>query len=468
MAASSARRRGKRGDVVDLADERKKRRRGRREPAHRSLDFLVGTGPAAIPAAPPLGIDPTEAWPEFDDQVTHPGHGLEPRTVNGIFKQAEQGMLWRQADLFADIRESDGHLGSLIQSRRDAVAGCEWIIQPGAPDDASQRAAEELSKRMPNALEVGSFLAHHLMAPYYGYSVSAILWEMRGGAAAPTGLINAPHRRFFLGSGNRLEYIVRRGFDSIPLAPGQWVVSWMEHENLARAGLLRCATWWALFKRMSVRDWVIFAERFGVPLPIGTYADNATDDAKEVLEQALEELGDAGRLVIAEGTKVVFAEVSQRAGDPKAVHPAIIALCEAQMSKLINGATQNVEQGAAGSYAQARVHESRSFRSERADAKRIGDVFEAHIGVPFLRYNGFPDGTAPPRLHVQIARDYDPQTRISVASTLCNELGAEIDGAPLFDELGFRRPVRSEDSLRGTKNAGKGAAAGQPAPEASA
>lgn len=438
--------------VHDLAIAREERHR---EIAKHALSFYVGaTQPEPLPAAAPLGIVPTEAWPEFDDAVTHPGHGLQPRTVVSIFKQAEIGALWQQADLFADIRESDGHLQALIHSRRDSVAGCDWVIQPGAPDEASQKAAELLRAIMPNALEVGAFLEHHLMAPYYGYSASAIVWNYRAGTIGPS-FINAPHRRFHLASGGRLEYIRARGFESKPLAAGQWVVSCMSHENLARAGLLRCATWFAMFKRMSIRDWVIFAERFGVPLPIGTYAKNSTEDARKVLEQALVELGDAGRLVIEEGTKVAFAEVSQRAGDPKAVHPAIISLCEAQMSKLINGATQNVEQGAAGSYAQARVHESRSFKSERADAKRVGDVFEAHVGAPFVLFNGFPEGTAPPRLHVQISRDYDPQTRIDVASKLCNELGAEVDGAPLFDELGFRRPVRAEDTLRGTKNAGK-------------
>lgn len=439
--------------MIDLHTERENRRR---EIAKHALSFYVGNTPApsTIPDTAPLGIDPTESWPEFDDVPTHPGHGLEPRTVVSIFKQAEQGWLWRQADLFADIRESDGHLQALINSRRDAVAGCEWVIQPGAADAPSQNAAELLRKAMPNALQVGAFLEHHLMAPYYGYSASAIRWDMRAGVIGPSAFVIVPHRRFHLGSGGELQYIVKRGFEAIPLAPAQWVVSWMHHENLARAGLLRCATWFALFKRMSVRDWIIFAERFGVPLPIGTYSPSSSEDARRVLETALEELGDAGRLVIEEGTKVSFAEVSQRAGDPKAVHPAIISLCEAQMSKLINGATQNVEQGAAGSYAQARVHESRSFRSERADAKRVGDVFEAHVGAPFLRFNGFPEGTTPPRLHVQIARDYDPQTRIDVASKLCNELGAEIDGAPIFDELGFRLPSGG-NTLRGTKNAGK-------------
>jgi phage gp29-like protein len=38
-----------------------------------------------------------------------------------------------------------------------------------------------------------------------------------------------------------------------------------------RSGYLRTAIWWSWFKSLTVRDWVAFAERFGLPYPIGKY-----------------------------------------------------------------------------------------------------------------------------------------------------------------------------------------------------
>jgi len=162
-------------------------------------------------------------------------------------------------------------------------------------------------------------------------------------------------------------------------------------------------------------------------------------------------LGNAGQVVISDATKIVFSDVAQRSGDTSSVHPALISLCEAQMSKLINGATQNIEAGSAGSYAQARVHEARALELERADAENLEAVFREHVGVPFLAYNGFPPGTASPQLHMQVVREWDPGKRLEQASRFANELGGVLDDSQVRSELGFRRPSRKEDELRGTK-----------------
>jgi phage gp29-like protein len=267
----------------------------------------------------------------------------------------------------------------------------------------------------------------------------------------PIAFHNVSHRRFLLASGNQLELIVS-GSKAVPLKAGQWAVSQRPHHNLARAGLLRTAAWWALFKRMSVRDWVVFAERFGIPFAIGVYEDRAGEDAKAALEQALSQLGNAGQVVVHEATKIVFSDVAQRVGNTT-VHFDLIKLCEAQMSKLINGATQNVEQGSSGSYAQAVVHETRAYELARADANALAAMFIQDIGRPFIRFNGYADDTAPPRLKMQVFQEMDPSTRSKVASRVANELGGAIDRGQLYDDLGLRLPARPEDALHGKKAA---------------
>ena len=409
--------------------------------------------PARLPNEPSSGLQ-ARSWPSFDDFSSHPGHGLEPRTVTSIFRAAEMGLLFRQVDLFDDVIESDGHLRSLIENRRDAVAGKERSIQAGAQDTASLLAADMLGRQVRDSLNFQHFIQHQLSAPYYGYAASEIEWELGADGWLPRWFHNIPHRRFVLGSSNELRLLNEGKLSQgDQLQAGKWVVSTRQHHNLARAGLLRTATWWALFKRMSVRDWVIFAERFGVPFAIGMYEERAGEESRKALEEALAQLGNAGQVVISDATKIVFSDVAQRGGDTSAVHPALIAVCEAQMSKLINGATQNVEQGQAGSYAQAKVHEARALELERADAENLELVFREHVGVPFLLYNGFPPGTAAPQLHMQVVREWDPGRRLEQASRFANELGGVVDDSQLRAELGFRRPGRVEDELRGTKAA---------------
>ena len=67
-----------------------------------------------MPAPPPTfkeGIQakPVELWDRF---VGHPGSGIDPRRVVGIYRQAECGYPLEQADLFADIIENRGLKGT--------------------------------------------------------------------------------------------------------------------------------------------------------------------------------------------------------------------------------------------------------------------------------------------------------------------------------------------------------------------
>jgi phage gp29-like protein len=409
--------------------------------------------PAPIPTAPPAGQQATP-WVNFDRWSTHPGFGLTPDLVNAVFRAAEGGLVWRQADLFDDVLESDGHLRSLVLGRRDAVAGKEWVIQAGGKDASSIAAAEALEEKLRDSLNFHEFLEHQLMAPYYGWSASEIDWVVDSGVVFPAYLANAPHRRFVTGPGGEIRIFSERNTEGVPLQPGKWVVTLMPHHNLARAGLLRTCTWWALFKRMSVRDWVILAEKFGLPNVIGYYEENSTPESRKALEKAVEDIGEAGQAVLSKATQIVISEVSQRSGNSQGLHQGLTSLCEAQMSKLISGATLTMETGGPGSFALGRVHQARSFSLEVGDAMRLSHVFRQHIGVPFMRYNGL--GGRAPRLKIQVVQELDPKTRVEVASILANELGAELDGSQLFDELGFRRPARPEDTLRGTKKVKEG------------
>lgn len=402
---------------------------------------IAGGGPPARQAKP-LG-----GW--MDGWSTHPGTGADPQTVHHTFRMAELGHLWRQCDLFDDLIESDGHLRSLVEGRIGAVAGREWVIQPGAKDPASIKAAELLDASLRDAINFGDFLEHQLSATFYGFAASEIDWQLRDGAIVPVWFANAPHSRFVLDEFNELRLITKVGDTTgEPLAPGGWCVSRRRHKNLARAGLMRTAAWWAVFKRLSVRDWMIFAEKFGIPMILGVYAENASPEARSALEQAVEDVGEAGQAVLSEATKIVLHEVTQRSGDNQQLHPAVVALCESQMSKLINGSTLTSESGGPGSFALGKVHENRQFSLEVGDASRLGNVFRQYIGTTFLALNGFT-GARAPRLKIQVMQEIDPLARAQIASIVVNELGAEIDGAHLLDELGFRRPLRPEDALKG-------------------
>ena len=101
---------------------------------------------------------------------------------------------------------------------------------------------------------------------------------------------------------------------------------------------MRTATWFALFKRYGTRDWVVFAEKFGTPLVWAEYDETQDEEAKVVAEEIVANIGDDGQAVV---SKVIGVHIDSTAREGKAdgIHGNLIAYCNREMSKLVNGST---------------------------------------------------------------------------------------------------------------------------------
>jgi phage gp29-like protein len=61
-----------------------------------------------------------------------------------------------------------------------------------------------------------------------------------------------------------------------------------------------------LFKNYDLKDWVSFAEVFGLPLRLGKYQPGASDEDKTALMQALIQIGADAAGIIPDGTSIEF------------------------------------------------------------------------------------------------------------------------------------------------------------------
>lgn len=404
----------------------------------------------ALRSSPPVPVDapptptrrrlvPTRG---FDTYNSHPGAGITAEAVVAIFRQAERGMPSRQFDLFDDLIENDGHLRGLIDTRIQSVAGKDWVLRSGRPGHApSDAAAIDLEERLRNHLGFRDFLKHQLLSPYYGFAATNLVWDLDQGLISPTDFINGAHRRFASPSEERAgEIMLITGgvgrLELSPLEPGLWAVSRYRGRNPWAAGLMRTATWWSVFKRWAVRDWQVFADMFGLPIVVGFYEEGASKVTRDALEDAVRQVGTDGWAVLSKLTEIQIKETI-RSGDASSVYPAICDLAEAQMSKLIAGATLNTDVDGKGSYSLASVHESRAWTMIKGDATDIEEMFVRDIGTPFVRWNGYADRAAPPRLKIQIARD--SLERAQVIEIIAQLVG--IDPDQIYEEFGLRVPA---------------------------
>lgn len=382
-------------------------------------------------------------WNVIDGASYRPGYHLTPQRLWNIYRTAEGGYPAAQCDAFEDLQENDGHLRGQYESRLSSVAFRPWIVLPGDADSDSIAAAAALHKSL-RRCNMLSCLWHMMDALGQGWSGVNLAWRFNElqSLVEPSRFLCAPHRRFLIDeSGNgELRFLTEKFAGlGVPLNPGEWMVTRRPHRKIMRAGLFRTTGWWTVFKRMSITDWIVFAEKFGIPLVTGYYKENASPESRAALMQAVTDIGSDGQAVLSELTKIVIENQATRFGDVGALHPSIAARCDAEISKVITGATLNVESGGPGSFALGKVHEGRATSLSFADAMWVQDCFNESVCLPFVEYNPKFRGATPPRLSIRVQPEMSPDVRVKVYQVL-QAMGLAIEDEQMYEDFGLRRP----------------------------
>lgn len=306
---------------------------GDARPAH-GYRMLSMTRPSALPRKAPTGTEAREI--PFDQWADHPGFGCTPQRVVTIFRLAEAGWLQQQCDLFDDLIEVDCHLRNLFEQRAQAVAGTDWVVQAGGPDAIDAQAAKVLGDAL-SRLPITEALEHLLSFNRYGFAAMEIDWDVREVDGrpwvVPVHFACVPARRFRLApKTEELRLLTAsNSTDGVPLTPGKWIVVKRAVNSLPRSALMRTAAWPALYKRFGTRDWVVYAEKFGIPLPLVKYNERNDDEAKTVAEEIADNIGNDGAAVVPEGIEVEIVEAG-RNGDSSGTHGGLIGFCNREMS----------------------------------------------------------------------------------------------------------------------------------------
>lgn len=400
--------------------------------------------PLVVPGAAPRAIG--VSWPEVDRTTERPGYMLTPDRVWQIHREADTGIPRRQCLMFEDGIESDGHLRGDYDGRMRAVADRDFEVAPGeGGNEALNAAAAEALRTDLARTNLAEAIWHHQESVFYGYAGVQPRWDVVDqGRIAPVWFDIVEHQRWSFPVSDQLDGQPRLRTAANPYPgiglegpPGSWWFTAQRHRVIQRAGLMRTAIWWAVFKRMSVRDWMVFAEKFGLPIVIGQYQERAADETRRALEQAIADVGTDGQAVISDAAKIVVQDAGVRNGDVGALHPSVVALCNAEISKLIKGATLTSDTGGPGSFALGRVHENRQTSLTFADAKVLARSFEAQIARPYVAYNPRFRGAAAPQLWIHVQPEIDTLTDVKIAEIL-QQMGFPIDRGQIGRRLGWR------------------------------
>ncbi len=242
---------------------------------------------------------------------TYPSNGLTPVKLARILRDGDAGDLLEQSELFEEIEEKDPHLFSQMQTRKNAVTGLDYEVIPFSSDDEQDKEIAEFVSDQLQAIEnMEEVMLDLLDAIGKGLSVSEIIWGYDMDKIIVKEIRHKHLKNFFFDSDDNFKVRTIEHPEGILLPVNKFIIHRYKARSghPARGGVIRVLAWMYLFKNYDVKDWVSFAEVYGMPLRLGKYDAAASSEDKEALRQALYSLGSDASGIVPTSTMIEFIE----------------------------------------------------------------------------------------------------------------------------------------------------------------
>lgn len=376
---------------------------------------------------------------------------LTPSRLGRFLAGALDGAPHEQAELLLEIEDRDGHLVSLLNTRRLALAGLKWTVTPASAAKADVRVAQEITSHIRQIRGWSAAIQALAGACYYGWAPVEVQWTQSPGLVRPAQLRGRPHRWFRADPEHPDTWRClskAEPFRGEPLVPGQWII----HEAHAKGGdqatqraLGRPAAWMWCFKSYSVKDWLIFAETYGAPIRIGRFQPGTSERDLALLWRAVQALGTDAAAMLPASANIEFAGIQNgRAGID--VYKAMVEWAERTQSKIILGQTLSSDEGQSGTQALGKVHERVRQDLLVGDAVLLGETLTQQLLAPWVAWQYGAD-VAVPTFAFRTEPPEDQSARAKVLVDLSN-LGMEIPAQWLHNTFGVPVPEKGEPTYR--------------------
>jgi phage gp29-like protein len=384
-----------------------------------------------------------------DAYSTYPSHGLTPGRLAAILKEADQGDVLRQAELFEEMEEKDAHLGSVLQTRKQAVAGLQWEVDASSSNKEDEEVAAFVKDALRRIENLEQSLLDLMDAVGKGFSISEIMWDIEGNHVVARELRWRHQKRFTFYSKDGVLDSPRLLTDDESvygeeLHPGKFIIHrYMGRSGIApRAGILRPCAYMYLFKNYTLKDWVTFNERFAMPIRVGKYNVGASESDRRALRNAVFNLGSDAAAVISDSTVIDFVEAAGK-GVSADIYEKLAEFCNRSMSKAVLGHTGSAEStpGRLGA-----EHEAREVRRDlmEADARALSRTITMQLVRPLVLFNFGPD-TSVPTFGLRHEAEEDLKALAETYRTIAG-MGIDIPAGFIYERFGIPAPETKEDN----------------------
>jgi phage gp29-like protein len=388
----------------------------------------------------------------------YPSDGLTPVRLAGILKEADQGDVYRQMELFEEMEEKDTHLSAELLKRKNGVNCLDFDVIPyeeGAKTSAYRKKKKAENDKVTDfcrdvIFSMTSFeesLFDLLDAIGKGFSCSWIKWEIDGGKAVISDLKWIHQKRFSFVESLTPKLMTDDNPMGEEIGPFQCVY----HRHKARsghdtrAGMIRVCAWMYLFKNYAIKDWVAFAEVFGMPLRLGKYDSGAGQEDKDALIAAIQSLGSDAAGIISKATEIEFIE-TVKGSTKENVYKTLADFTNTEISKAVIGSTLTTDVGERGSYAASKTHNDVRMDLVKSDCWSLSNTIRNQILRPLVGYN-FGWETPVPWFKFYLEEPEDLKALMEVYKG-ASEIGQPITAEHVSERFGIALPEAGQTILQ--------------------
>ena len=317
-----------------------------------------------------------------------------------------------QALKLYDELERDPKAWEVLEKRKMALTSRPWKVEPPEGDTSrAARKAADMVRAQLTALGFDQVTKTLLDANLKGLSTNETIWKRDGNEIMADEVIDVepwifqfalhpdPDEYLFARCGVRL--LTPSNYNLGEKVPHRKFVLHRfgaKYNNPWGLGLGTRLFWPIFFKRQGLQFWLSFAERFGTPVPVGKYPNNAQPAEKATLRAALRAFQQEASIMVPQGMDISLIEAARSGID------TYEKLCR-YMDDQITGIVLSKPTG--GTHLATDINTNNEIRLElvRADGDLLSDTLNRQL-VPWIVDYNMP-GAPYPRVYRQVDEPTD-------------------------------------------------------------
>jgi len=376
--------------------------------------------------------------------------GLTPGRLASLLRSAAEGDHTDYLTLAEEMEERDLHYACELGKRKLAVSRLPVSVESYSDEKKDIELADAV-RGLVRRPGFRGLVKDCLDSIGKGYAVTEIIWNTSGQRWTPASYKWRDPRFFQFDRVTMSEIRLRDEadmMDGIPLQPYKFIVHVPKIKSgiPIRGGIARLAAWAWMCKGYTVKDWLAFAEVFGMPLRLGKYGSSASPDDIAILKTAVANLGSDAAAVFPESMQIELVEAGKSSGAQE-FYKILADWLDAQVSKGILGQTAS-SSGTPGKLGDEKLQAEVRDDIRDDDAEQLEETINRDLVKPFVDLNFGPQENYPV---VQLrAADSEDVKALSEALGILVPLGLRVEQSVIRDKLGLPDPdakVKPEDLL---------------------